>query len=132
MKVKVPKHEDVKECKIGLYDENELIGEIIMNVSEIFANEAGKESKYAENTEINNEQTATLKYSIIRGENGHFEKKDWMGSKIVTKKDEPKIQEPKKEEPKKEEPKKEEPKKEELKKEEPKKDEPKKEEPKKE
>ena len=65
----------------------ELIGEITVPVSNLFAYEVGKQCKQAENTQLSSEQTATLKYSVIRGDNAHFEKKDWMGSKIVTKKD---------------------------------------------
>lgn len=38
-----------------------------MNVSEMLAKESGKEHKFAENTFLNTEQTATLKYAIIRG-----------------------------------------------------------------
>lgn len=62
--------------------------------------EKGKETKYAEDTYLNAEQTATIKYSIVRGETAVFEKKDIMGSKIVARKDP--VKEEKKEEEKKE------------------------------
>lgn len=36
---------------------------------------------------LSGEQTAAIKFSIIRGENPNFEKKDMVGTKIISRKE---------------------------------------------
>lgn len=36
---------------------------------------------------LNQEQTASMRYSIVRGDNPKFEKKDLVGTKVIKRKD---------------------------------------------